>query len=257
MPFEFREIHEISSLPVVSADSCRRARGLSSERATAEPLPASFITTVDLVNTMSRRGRMVSGCTMFQTAMGGNTVERMASGKSRFTRVCDLFFDLARHRDAWESASSRAATSFEGLRGHKYALLTSYRKNGQAIPSPVWFGMTSNGAVFFASEAGAPKVRRMANNPRVRFAPCDARGKPLGPAVIAVARILPAEEHSHAERVIAANYGMGRKLYELLFRRLQVYAYIELTKDPCPGSAVDRGVTSDALPNVAPLKGQP
>lgn len=40
------------------------------------------------------------------------------------------------------------------------------------------------------------------------------RGKPLGPPAVGIARILDPGESEHAERTIAANYGLGRRLYE-------------------------------------------
>lgn len=48
---------------------------------------------------------------------------------------------------------------------------------------------------------------------RESSSPCDARGKPLGSAIEAHARTLPKSEWERAERAIAANYGLGRKLY--------------------------------------------
>jgi hypothetical protein len=46
------------------------------------------------------------------------------------------------------------------------------------------------------------------------------RGKPLGPPAVGTARILDPGETSHAERTIAANYGLGRRLYEGTGRRM-------------------------------------
>ena len=57
-------------------------------------------------------------------------------------------------------------------------------------------------------------MKRIRANPRVLVAPCDSRGKPLGPAAEGRARIIPPEEEQGAERAIQANFGVGRKLYE-------------------------------------------
>jgi hypothetical protein len=48
----------------------------------------------------------------------------------------------------------------------------------------------------------------------VLVAPCDNRGKPLGPAAEGRARLLPPETERSAEQAIQANFGLGRKLYE-------------------------------------------
>ena len=135
--------------------------------------------------------------------------------KSRVTRVTDWFYLRMRHRAAWSSATAQpvpAERGFELLRGHKYCLLTTYRRNGEAVPTPVWFGLDGDGRLYFRSEEAAGKVRRIRATPAVRVAPCDARGRPLGSPAEGRARIL--EDEARAEAALAANYGAGRRLYE-------------------------------------------
>src|SRR2546425_5104127 len=97
---------------------------------------------------------------------------------------------------------------FELLRGRKSCLVTTFRRSGEPVPTPVWFGLADD-RLYFHSEATVGKVRRIRANSRVRVAPSDARGKPLGPPTEGIARVLPREE----ERAIAANYGLGRRVY--------------------------------------------
>jgi PPOX class probable F420-dependent enzyme len=121
-----------------------------------------------------------------------------------------------RHRDAWSSAAAEtiaAEHGFESLSGHRYCLLTTFRKSGEPIPTPVWFGL-ADGTVYLRTEAAVGKVKRIRSNPRVRIAPCTLRGKPLGPPAEGRARVLAPDESERAERAIAANYGLFRKLYE-------------------------------------------
>jgi len=60
-------------------------------------------------------------------------------------------------------------------------------------------------------------------------APSDARGKPLGPPTEGIARVLPREEERAAERAIAANYGLGRRVYERVGERIGVgMVYVEV-----------------------------
>jgi PPOX class probable F420-dependent enzyme len=78
----------------------------------------------------------------------------------------------------------------------------------------VWFGR-SDGHVYVRSEADAAKVKRIRNDPRVRVAPCTARGKPLGPPAEGRARVLGEPgDIERAEAALEANYGLGRKFYE-------------------------------------------
>jgi len=144
-------------------------------------------------------------------------------------RMTNPVCNRLRHRDAWSSADATPVEGFGGLRGQDYALLTTYRKDGTAVPCPVWFGLDDAGRLYFNTEAVAAKVRRIQNNPRVRVAPCDIRGKPIGPPAEGIARVFPSEESARAEQVVAANYGRGRKIYEGLAHRMNVHnVYVEV-----------------------------
>ena len=69
------------------------------------------------------------------------------------------------------------------------------------------------------------KYKRVRNNPQVRVAPCDIRGRVTGPEFAAVARILPPEEHQHARQTINRKYWMAR--LPLIWWRTDIY--LELT----------------------------
>ena len=149
-----------------------------------------------------------------------------------------------RHRDAWSSAAAGTVApehGFESLRGHKYCLLTTFRKSGEPVPTPVWFGLT-DGKVYLRSEASVGKVKRIRNNPRVRVAPSTVRGKPLGLPAEGQARVLASNESEQAERAIAANYGLFRRLYEGFGNRLPIdLVYIEVEPVPDGGTAATHG----------------
>src|SRR5262245_46652418 len=156
---------------------------------------------------------MPPGRAQYATAMA-------ASSKSALTRLGDFFYERMRHKDAWSTADAEPTTGFGSLAGHKYALVISYRRDGEGVPSPVWFGRDEQDRVYFDSEEASGKVKRIRRNPEVRLAPCDLRGKPLGPPAVGTARILDPGESEHAERTIAANYGLGRRLYEGMSARV-------------------------------------
>ncbi len=105
-------------------------------------------------------------------------------------------------------------SGFAHLRRHKYCLLVTNKRSGEAVPTAVWFGL-GDGKLYIRSEANAAKVKRIRNQPQVRVAPCTARGKPLGPPATGRARVLdqPRDEEE-AEAALQANYGLGRKIYE-------------------------------------------
>jgi len=81
-----------------------------------------------------------------------------------------------------------------------YVLLTTFKKDGTAVPTPVW--VVRHGEelrVWTALEAG--KVKRIRRSGKVQIAPCSFGGKPRGASVDAVARLLAP---SDAEAVLDA-----------------------------------------------------
>jgi uncharacterized protein len=153
-----------------------------------------------------------------------------------FTRLSDKLYLRLRHRGAWDSATAEAADparGFESLRGKQYALLTTFRKSGEPVPTPVWFGVGEDGKLYVRSERDTGKVKRIRNDGRVRIAPSNFRGKPLGPPVEGRARILPPEEEERAEQAIQSNYGRFRKIYEGAGNRIGIDAvYIAIEPGP-------------------------
>jgi len=93
----------------------------------------------------------------------------------------------------------------------KYLSLESFRKNGSGVATPVWFA--EEGGVFYIySLANAGKVKRIRNNPHVRIAPCDIRGKLKGSWADAQARILDQAGAEKAHRMLNRKYGLVKRL---------------------------------------------
>src|SRR3977135_3841474 len=94
------------------------------------------------------------------------------------TSLLNRFYRRVRHPAAETVVDEQpTGSSFEHLRGHKYCLLVTYRRTGEAIPTPVWFGL-GDAKLYTRPESAAAKVRRIGNDQRVRVAPCTARGRP-------------------------------------------------------------------------------
>jgi PPOX class probable F420-dependent enzyme len=148
----------------------------------------------------------------------------------RMSRVMNRVYDRMRHPEAFKLRSEDAVGgSFEALRGHNYALMVTFRRTGEAVPSPVWFGLDDEGRAFVRTMHDAGKVKRIRNDPRALIAPSTLRGKPKGPALAGKARVLPKEEWPHAEAALVAAYGVSRKLYEgVLGGPEEMGTYIEI-----------------------------
>jgi PPOX class probable F420-dependent enzyme len=145
----------------------------------------------------------------------------------RAGKAMDRVYLRIRHAKAFDVTSGEAG-SFGSLRGRKYALIVTFRRNGKAVPTPTWFGLGQDGNVYTRTFADAGKVKRLRSNPRALLAPCDIRGKPLGPAIEGHARLLGPEEWDRAEQAIQANYGLGRRIYTAPSKNSQASTYIEI-----------------------------
>jgi PPOX class probable F420-dependent enzyme len=110
-----------------------------------------------------------------------------------------------------------------------YLSIESYRKNGSAVRTPVWFA-ESNGLLYVYSLAEAGKVKRIRNNPRVRVAPCDVRGKPKGDWVEARASIADKPTAERGHQLLNRKYPLKRvgDFFSKLRRRKQAVITIEL-----------------------------
>lgn len=95
--------------------------------------------------------------------------------------------------------------------GEKYVNLATYRKNGTAVYTPVWFAEEGD-QLYIYSLANAGKVKRIRNNPRIKIAPCDVRGKVKGKWVEAEARIVEASESEHGHKLLNKKYGMLKSI---------------------------------------------
>lgn len=97
------------------------------------------------------------------------------------------------------------ATRFSG----KYISLTSFNRSGVGVATPVWF-VAEDGRLLVQTDRESFKVKRIRRNPQVTIAPCNASGRPHGPAVSATAEILPDEELEHVRALVARKYRIDR-----------------------------------------------
>ncbi|MGW8884051.1 PPOX class F420-dependent oxidoreductase [Streptomyces sp. NPDC055749] len=98
-------------------------------------------------------------------------------------------------------------TQLAQLAASKYLLLTTFRKDGRAVPTPVWVMLDGDSlAVWSAADSG--KVKRIRNSGEVTLAPCDWRGRVRGDAVRGVAELPGAEGTRHYLDLMKRKYGL-------------------------------------------------
>jgi PPOX class probable F420-dependent enzyme len=123
---------------------------------------------------------------------------------------------------------SATSSPFESLQKRQYISLTTFRKNGQAVATPVWFAVAGD-RLYVTTGRKSGKVKRIRNNAAVQVAPSDGGGKLLGPAFEATARLLPEEEAGPADEALHRKYGLQLRLFEMLWRwRGAQHIYLEI-----------------------------
>ncbi|MFF4037850.1 PPOX class F420-dependent oxidoreductase [Streptomyces sp. NPDC001816] len=110
-------------------------------------------------------------------------------------------------------------TRLDRLGSGKYLLVTSYRKDGTPVATPVWV-IRDGDALGAWTAADSWKVKRIRRRADVLVGPCDLRGNPTGDQVPATAEIADAATTARYRALIARKYGIVGRL-TLLGSRLR------------------------------------
>ena len=104
------------------------------------------------------------------------------------------------------------------LGDEKYLRLTTFRRNGSPVATPVWAVALDGGEVGFYTSSGSGKAKRLAHTSRVLVQPSDSRGKPRAGTseVQATARVVTGPELEEIRRRVVAKYGFMTKVTKLL-----------------------------------------
>ena len=121
------------------------------------------------------------------------------------------------------------AAGLDSLHGN-HMMLTTFRKSGKAMPTPVWYGRVDDHLYAF-SLASAGKVKRIRNNQHVQISACTGIGSITGPTMEARARILPKEEQIIARRALRRKHPIAFGFSELFANRLlrRKWAFLDIT----------------------------
>lgn len=101
-------------------------------------------------------------------------------------------------------------TLLERLGTGKYMLVTSYRKNGTPVATPVWV-VRDGDTLGVRTPADSWKVKRIRARGDILVGPCDLRGNPTGDQVPATAEIVDEATGARYRSLVARKYGiLGR-----------------------------------------------
>lgn len=117
---------------------------------------------------------------------------------------------------------------------HRYVLVTTFRRNGDPVSSPVWIAPLPGGGAGFTTDGRSGKAKRLRNSDRVTLQPCDARGKidAAQPVVEATARLVTGAEAEPVAAAIQRKYGLQVTLIDAFYK---VRSFV--TRSPAAESA--------------------
>lgn len=111
--------------------------------------------------------------------------------------------------------------ALEQLGREKYLLVTTFRKSGDPVPTPVWV-VHDGPALGVWTTADSGKVKRIRNRGDVLVTASDVRGRPKAdaPSLTARATLTDSEETARYRKLLARKYGLTGRLV-LLGSRLR------------------------------------
>jgi uncharacterized protein len=120
--------------------------------------------------------------------------------------------------------------AFDGLATQRTVVVSTYKRDGTAIPTAVSVIVSGNHA-YFRTWSTSGKAKRLRRDTRVLIAPSTIRGKPTGSAIVATARLLGPDEEGSIRQALAKKYPVLHGRLVPLVHRLRHYATVhyELT----------------------------
>jgi uncharacterized protein len=100
--------------------------------------------------------------------------------------------------------------------------LTTFRRSGQGVPTPVWV-VLDGGALAVFTPAGTGKLKRIGHTARVTVAECNRRGRvadDVEPVAATATTTADPAEVERVTRLLAAKYGLQFRLFMLVERVL-------------------------------------
>ena len=121
----------------------------------------------------------------------------------------------------YEDTSSDSA--FAALGDEQFLSLTTFRKSGERVSSPMWVAQDGDALIMFTPESSG-KVKRLRNSPRVELRPSNRMGRVKDGVepVAGVAEVLTDEDSlERATGIIRRKYGLGYRVVMAIERLIK------------------------------------
>ena len=93
----------------------------------------------------------------------------------------------------------------------KYINLETYKKDGTAVRTPVWF-VIDNDLIYVITRDSTGKVKRLRNNQDVRIVLCSFKGDPKSEWIMGKAENITGDEANKIIKLRKKKYGMFARL---------------------------------------------
>ena len=153
-------------------------------------------------------------------AIGALAIRSLAIKRAKVQRLSIDELDVRRLRveELIVSEARSAPHPFEYLESESYINLTTFRKSGEPVSTPLWFAQ-HDGRLYATTEPDSGKMKRVRNNPSVLLAPCNAWGREKAQRVEGLARSVEDEPTPEAEAALYKKYRFGLGLFNLFGRQ--------------------------------------
>jgi PPOX class probable F420-dependent enzyme len=111
-----------------------------------------------------------------------------------------------------------SGADWQALASARYLNLESFKRDGTAVHTPLWFAPDADGTFYIYSQAEAYKVKRLRRTPACRVAACDMRGNVSGPWLAARAEILSGHAAARGMALLDRRYWPWKQMLGLLAR---------------------------------------
>jgi uncharacterized protein len=121
------------------------------------------------------------------------------------------------------------------LAGEKYISLTTFKKDGTPVATPVWVVSDDGRRLLVWTGSQTWKVKRLQHDSRVVVAASDFRGRMRGESYEGVGRLLDVPPGSLVEPLLDRKYGLTRRLLGVLNRLMRAMT----RKQPEPSAYIE------------------
>ena len=103
------------------------------------------------------------------------------------------------------------------IASHRYVSITTRKRDGSTVSSPVWIAPLGDGTAGFTTGSDSGKVKRIRNFADVTLRPCDARGRVAdgAPEVRATASVVEGPDAKPVTSAVKQKYGWQYTLVEV------------------------------------------